>query len=829
MTTAPQSTRRLSALDGSFLRLDTPQSPMHVGWSAVFAAPDGDRPRPTIEALRERAAGRVHEVPWCRWRLDGSPFGLTEPRWIDDARFDLSAHLVQLTAPDDRVSLASFEALRSSVLSTPLDRSRPLWQIFLVPQLEDGRIGMVGKIHHALVDGIAALQIVRLVVDPEPDVESQPPVSFRPQGRGGPIGWALDAAQRAVGDGVVRRARRSRCGRAPAQRGAVAAARSAKLIATAIAEDVLPPAPQSQLNGRIGARRALVGYHAPRDLLRAARGGGGTLNDVGLTAVAGALRTLALRDGEPPTEPLKTMVPVSMRRHGEDGAGNQIAMVYMPLPVHLGTCGERLDFVREQTARLKHTDRPEATQAFVETAGGLVPPALRTPVVRALATSRQFNLTVSQSPAPRGSLFLLGCELDEVYSVVPIAQGHGLAIGMVRYRQELFFGCYADPDMLPEVHELPALLEGELQALGAAAGRSGGRPRCRCRCRRLCDRPLRAAAAGHARRPPRGTGARRSCPPGSSFLARRDRVRVVRRCASSRASTRSSSPSRRAVSRVTSASVAILDPSTTATGTLTLADIEALITDRLPLLPPLRWRLREVPLGLDYPYWVDDADFDLHFHVRELGLAAPGSDEQLAEQVARIVSRPLDRARPLWELYLISGLRVRPRRDAHEDPPCRHRRPLGRRDPRAAARPHARDAADRDDRPVGRQLAGAQRPRDARAGHRRGGALPAARAAGAAVGAAQPRGDAVQGDPGPRRRRPARQERAARVHAPGRVRAAHAARGAEDDVQRSRCRRTGALRSASSRSTTSRRSRTPTAARSTTSSSRSAPARCAAG
>jgi diacylglycerol O-acyltransferase len=105
------------------------------------------------------------------------------------------------------------------------------------------------------------------------------------------------------------------------------------------------------------------------------------------------------------------------------------------------------------------------------------------------------------------------------------------------------------------------------------------------------------------------------------------------------------------------ASVAILDTSTTPTGTLTLGDIQALIADRLPLLPPLRWRLQEVPLGLDYPYWVDDIDFDLDFHVRELGLPKPGSDEQLAEQVARIVSRPLDRAKPLWELYLISGLR----------------------------------------------------------------------------------------------------------------------------------------------------------------------------
>ncbi|HEX2015289.1 MAG TPA: wax ester/triacylglycerol synthase family O-acyltransferase [Solirubrobacteraceae bacterium] len=104
------------------------------------------------------------------------------------------------------------------------------------------------------------------------------------------------------------------------------------------------------------------------------------------------------------------------------------------------------------------------------------------------------------------------------------------------------------------------------------------------------------------------------------------------------------------------AGVALLDPSTTPSGTLTVADIQALIAERLPLLPPLRWRLLEVPLGLDYPYWVDDSDFDLDFHVRELALPRPGSDAQLAEQVARITSRPLDRARPLWELYLIHGL-----------------------------------------------------------------------------------------------------------------------------------------------------------------------------
>src|SRR5256885_13000959 len=104
------------------------------------------------------------------------------------------------------------------------------------------------------------------------------------------------------------------------------------------------------------------------------------------------------------------------------------------------------------------------------------------------------------------------------------------------------------------------------------------------------------------------------------------------------------------------AGLAIYDTSTTPTGRLTCADMKRLIADRLPLLPPLRWRLVEVPLGLDYPYWVDDSDFDLDFHVRELALAPPGNDQQLAEQVSRIVSRPLDRSRPLWELYLIHAL-----------------------------------------------------------------------------------------------------------------------------------------------------------------------------
>src|SRR5215218_10321016 len=284
--------RRLSPVDGSFLRLESPQSHMHVGFSAVFAAPSG-RLRPSVEALRERAAGRLHEVPWCRWRLDPAPLGLSEPRWIDDAQFDLRAHIVALTPPEDRVSRASFEALRSAVLSAPLDRSRPLWQIFLVPQLEDGRVGLVGKIHHALVDGLAALQIVSLILDPEAETASRPAVAWRPRGRPGRVGWAVDSVTRTLADG----AGALRAGMAAAGRPATTLADAKRLLGAA-AEEVLSPAPPSALNAPIGARRTLVGYHARRDELRAARAGGGTLNDVGLAAVAGALRALLQRDGE---------------------------------------------------------------------------------------------------------------------------------------------------------------------------------------------------------------------------------------------------------------------------------------------------------------------------------------------------------------------------------------------------------------------------------------------------------------------------------------------------------------------------------------------------
>ncbi|MCW3041426.1 MAG: acyltransferase, partial [Solirubrobacterales bacterium] len=155
----------LSAIDAAFLRVESETALMHIGWSAVFsAAPDG-RP-PTVSGLRARALARLHWMPRFRQRLAGSPVGpLGDARWVDDERFDIAEHILTPPGADEPLSAEAFGRLRDRVLSQPLDRGRPLWQVVLVPRLEDGGIGVVGRVHHAMADGTAALLVATLLLD----------------------------------------------------------------------------------------------------------------------------------------------------------------------------------------------------------------------------------------------------------------------------------------------------------------------------------------------------------------------------------------------------------------------------------------------------------------------------------------------------------------------------------------------------------------------------------------------------------------------------------------------------------------------------------------
>lgn len=452
---------RLSAIDASFLQLESATAHMHVAWSALLGArPDGEPP--SIDALRARVAARLSWVPRCRQRLLAAPLGLGEPCWVDDEDFDVAHHVVQLGDPSEPISLASFAAIRDALLSTPLDRARPLWQLALVPRLSDGRHAVIGRVHHAMADGAAAFQVALLTLDvgDEPDPA---PAPWHPAPAPSPLQRALDPIVH--GAELTTRAARDVARACEHPRAtARSALRDVGRMAQALAEDLLPSAPQSALNGPLGPRRTLVQHRVALDRLGAiTRGTAATRNDAGLAAVAGALRTLALEQGLP-AEPLKALVPVNVRRAHEYGAlGNRVSMTSVWLPLDRSTPGARLDSVHAQTARFKRSARSEGAQTVISGLS-LLPSPLRAPVLRAVAP-RRFNLTISSVPGPRSAMFMHGARIEEIYPVIPMAEEQMLSIGMLAYNDHLHFGLYSDPDALPQATRLAELIDGELRAL----------------------------------------------------------------------------------------------------------------------------------------------------------------------------------------------------------------------------------------------------------------------------------------------------------------------------------------------------------------------------
>jgi WS/DGAT/MGAT family acyltransferase len=454
---------RLSTIDASFLHLESPRAHMNVGWSGIGTLPEGT-PRPTVADMRARVARRLPHVPRCRQRLALHPLGLGEPHWIDDADFELEAHVIELGPPGEELSLARFAELRDALLSAPLDRSRPLWQMAIAPRVQDGRVGVVGRVHHAMADGAAALQVAALALDlgtPDADAPAEPcrpePTLSSALRTVDPLLHSAELAAHAVGD-ATRAVLRPRAS-------ARAVLRDANRVVGALTEDLLPRAPALQLDdGALGPRRTLIGHREPLDVLRAA--GPGTLNDVGLALVSGALRALALERGRSPA-PLKALIPVDTRRAHERGAlGNHVSLAAVWLPLHLASPAARLAHVRLATHRFKCADRPAGVGAVI--AGlGLVPSGLRGALLRA-ASPGSFNLTVSSIPGPRQPLQMLGVPLDEIYPVVPVAADQVLSIGMFRYHRYLHFGLHADPEALPDAARLPELLADEVRVLGDA-------------------------------------------------------------------------------------------------------------------------------------------------------------------------------------------------------------------------------------------------------------------------------------------------------------------------------------------------------------------------
>jgi len=455
---------RLSPLDASFLAVERPAAPMHVGWVALFDPPE-DGPRPTSAELLAHIGARLERAPRYRQRLADVPLGLHEPVWVDDPEFDLAAHLHAAAGED-------LDALTDRVLSTPLARDRPLWEMWVATGLPDGRVGLVGKAHHCMVDGVALMQLGNLLLDRRPgdqDGDSSPPASM--DGRSGPDGaWSPapppSAAER-VGYAVADRASSAlgalRLATSPSSLLGLpaAATRGVRTLAHA----VLPPAPGSPLNRPGSAERHLARLSRPLEELRAVRRRFGvTPNDVVLAACAGALRRFAQRRGEEP-QALKAMVPADVRSSGDAaGSGNRISFLFIELPCREPDPVARLMAVHRATSQRERDGEADDVDAALR-ALAVAPRLVQRTLAHAIAHPRLFNLVVSSVPGPAVPRYLRGCRLAEIHPAVPLADRHAVSIGVVMAAGRACFGLYADAQTLPDADALAADLDAALDEL----------------------------------------------------------------------------------------------------------------------------------------------------------------------------------------------------------------------------------------------------------------------------------------------------------------------------------------------------------------------------
>jgi diacylglycerol O-acyltransferase / wax synthase len=423
---------RLTALDAAFMALESPQAPMHLGWAAVFAPP-ADGPRPTFEALRAHIEGRLGRAPRYRQRLVEVPLGLAEPVWVDDESFDIDRHV-------RRASVTDLGELADEVMSAPLVPDRPLWELWIAERLGDGHVGVVGKAHHCLVDGVAAVELMALLLDATPNPDNGTPSEWRPATAPGAIELMGGALRHRVERTLV------------SARGALSLARSphqsrkfvrhAVGCARAVAHAALPLAPRSPLNGPMSSARHLAWSSRPLDDLKVIeRHFGATVNDILLAASAGAVRDLLLARGER-AKRLKAMVPVSVRAPGERW-GNRVAFVFPGLPCEEPGPARRLSDVHAAMCARKRAHEAEAADAVIG-AVGRTPRLVRKLASRVLTSPRLSNLTISNVPGPPTPVYLMGCEIRRAYPVVPLAGGHGISICMTSFNGCACFGVYAD-------------------------------------------------------------------------------------------------------------------------------------------------------------------------------------------------------------------------------------------------------------------------------------------------------------------------------------------------------------------------------------------------
>ncbi len=461
---------RLTGLDSSFLHLERRGAHMHVAACAVFeGAP------PSYEQLIEAIQSRLHHVPRYRQRLAFVPLGQGRPVWVDDPHFKPSYHVrhTALASPGDDEQL---RRLTGRVFSQALDRSRPLWEMWLVEGLSGGRFALLSKTHHALVDGISGVDIMTVLFDTSPDPMPVAPPDHDWAPKPLPNGAQLLAdalLERATVPAEIVRGVRAML-RGP--RAVVKRAGEALIGVGAMAWAGLNPAPPSVFNVPIGPHRRFAWVRGDLARFKAIKNElGGTVNDVVLAVVAGALgRYMRLHGEATDGLELRAMVPVSVRADVERGAlGNRVTAMWAPLPVGVTDPVRRLNQITAEMRELKESGQAVGAEVLTRLSG-FAPPTIVSQAARLAARQRVFNLVVTNVPGPQISLYLLGRRLEALYPMVPLTANTALGIAIMSYDGQLNFGLAADYDGLPDLEVLAGELRSSIEELVAAAGVPGG-------------------------------------------------------------------------------------------------------------------------------------------------------------------------------------------------------------------------------------------------------------------------------------------------------------------------------------------------------------------
>lgn len=455
---------RLTPLSTSFLEAEDvdASASLAIGSFAIFAGP-----APEFDDFLDMVRGRLPLVPRYRQKLRRMAFDLVPPAWVDDPEFDLGWHVrrTAVPAPGGREEIGR---LFSRVMAGRMDRHRPLWELWFVEGLAEGRWALLSKVHHCMADGVSGTDLYRLVLDPTPTPPAPPADTWEP--RPPDSVWTIGAQ-------VAREFASSRAGVvrsvAPVLTAPVTVARRAVRTARGLASlaAAARPVDATSLVGHLDGSRRYAWAETDLEETRAARHSlGVSVNDLALAAITGGFRQLLMSRGEEP-EPhaVRSLVPVSTRAHGdEDITDNQVSLMLPYLPVDIDDPFERLEVVHDRIRSLQGRHEPEAGGAVTDIAGHLpfmpvswgMRLALRLP-------QRQVATVTTNVPGPPTTLYALGRELQEILPYVPIADRVRIGVAIFSYRNKLVFGITGDYASSPDLEVLVRGIEASFAELCA--------------------------------------------------------------------------------------------------------------------------------------------------------------------------------------------------------------------------------------------------------------------------------------------------------------------------------------------------------------------------